>query len=118
MREYYEMAFLGAEPQMGHFSTIRLGDKWWERLQVGDGIGLVDGKGQPIGEARVTAVMKMPLSQALGHQLSDNHDAVAQISLDPNGRKLYVREVLKKCYGRDGIGDDELYTVVRMERFE
>ena len=94
----------------GYFNTLRAGDTWMRRVDVGKTIALCDAKsGAIIGFGTVKQLDCAPFDDALRDHAHLNHMAVAGKTTDD------VEHVLRKSYGHF-LKDDAKLTAIYIER--
>lgn len=95
------------------FNTIRLGDSWSKRVQVGQTVALVNEHGERIAQAVVEAVRLGPRDEMILEHSFQNHLILAKNIKTPVAS---MRRILRNLYGPNFLARAEKITVIYLRR--
>ena len=107
------LAFKSLGGTEGQFNTFRLGSAWAARVQVGQLVGLLDGKCEKVGEAVIEAVHCGGKAEMLRDHAYMNHLMLANPHIDPVGD---LARRIRNLYGTNFMNRAEKFTVIYLRR--
>ena len=110
----YPILFVDPKGTEGVFNTIRLGEAWLKRLEIGDTVGLIDKEGNVFGYAEVTDIFSRTREFAIRENAYQNHLYVnSGMTQAEAGRDLEKK--LPNLYGNLIVKSNSMATVIYLK---
>lgn len=89
-------------------STVRLGWKWFLRINRGDELHIVDECTGEVRRARVTGVYRRDIQNLMKYDLLDNHNPACRTVSG-------LLEELRACYGEEAVASHNAVSIIHFK---
>ena len=111
----WPIAFRDALGTDDHFNTMRMGKAWYNRISVGDSVGLIDKEGKVFGNANVERKDLMKKEEAMWSHGYRNHLMIGRTQEEAAN---LMPKILRNSYGNIVYTNNHEVSIIYLQRID